>query len=301
MSLCITLDTKQKISKTNLHQDNTKPIRIMSNDFTRIEVCIKPKEPHLFTDLLTDIWVLTRRSLLHIIKNIDQILGLTIQPIMFMLLFYFVFSGAIEVGDVDYLSFLLPGILVQSLAFGSLYTSLSVATDLQRGITDRLKSLPINSTASITGHVLADLVRNLIQGIILLFTSFFLGFNPSAGVKEWLIIIALSAVFTFAISWLSAIMGLAAKTIESVNWLGFIVIFPLTFASAAFVPTETMPFGLRQFAQNQPVTHIIEAIRALLLGMETGNHIKMSLIWSLIIIAISVPIATILFKQHGRN
>jgi ABC-2 type transport system permease protein len=220
---------------------------------------------------------------------------------MFMLLFYFVFSGAIEVGDVDYLSFLLPGILVQSLAFGSLYTSLSVATDLQRGITDRLKSLPINSTASITGHVLADLVRNLIQGIILLFTSFFLGFNPSAGVKEWLIIIALSAVFTFAISWLSAIMGLAAKTIESVNWLGFIVIFPLTFASAAFVPTETMPFGLRQFAQNQPVTHIIEAIRALLLGMETGNHIKMSLIWSLIIIAISVPIATILFKQHGRN
>lgn len=301
MSLCITLDTKQKISKTNLHQDNTKPIRIMSNDFTRIEVCIKPKEPHLFTDLLTDIWVLTRRSLLHIIKNVDQILGLTIQPIMFMLLFYFVFSGAIEVGDVDYLSFLLPGILVQSLAFGSLYTSLSVATDLQRGITDRLKSLPINSTASITGHVLADLVRNLIQGIILLFTSFFLGFNPSAGVKEWLIIIALSAVFTFAISWLSAIMGLAAKTIESVNWLGFIVIFPLTFASAAFVPTETMPFGLRQFAQNQPVTHIIEAIRALLLGMETGNHIKMSLIWSLIIIAISVPIATILFKQHGRN
>lgn len=301
MSLCITLDTKQKISKTNLHQDNTKPIRIMSNDFTRIEVCIKPKEPHLFTDLLTDIWVLTRRSLLHIIKNIDQILGLTIQPIMFMLLFYFVFSGAIEVGDVDYLSFLLPGILVQSLAFGSLYTSLSVATDLQRGITDRLKSLPINSTASITGHVLADLVRNLIQGIILLFTSFFLGFNPSAGVKEWLIIIALSAVFTFAISWLSAIMGLAAKTIESVNWLGFIVIFPLTFASAAFVPTETMPFGLRQFAQNQPVTHIIEAIRALLLGMETGNHIKMSLIWSLIIIAISVPITTILFKQHGRN
>ncbi|MDG5816614.1 ABC transporter permease [Chitinispirillales bacterium ANBcel5] len=260
--------------------------------------CVAQDRSEIFW-AISDTWILTKRSLLHIIKNGDQILGLTVQPVMFMLLFYYVFGGAIEIEGAGYLNFLIPGILVQSLAFGSLYTSLSVATDLQRGITDRFKSLPINNSAAITGHVLADLARNLIQGIILIMVGFLIGFSPQARIVDWVLIIALSFLFTLAISWLSAIMGLVAKTIESVNWLGFIIIFPLTFASAAFVPPETMPQPLRWFAENQPVTHIIEAIRALMLGMPVGDHGWLAAIWSVGIIAVSVPTATILFKRHG--
>jgi ABC-2 type transport system permease protein len=147
-----------------------------------------------------------------------------------------------------------------------------------------------------TGHVVADLVRNVLSSIILIITAFFVGFRPSASVTDWLTILGIVLLFTFAISWLSAIMGLLAKSVEAVQWMGFLLIFPLTFASAAFVPTDTMPKGLRLFAENQPVTHVIEAIRALMIGTSPGDHIWISAIWLGGITLVCIPIASYLFR-----
>lgn len=248
--------------------------------------------------VLNDLSVFIGRSLKHIFKNKDQLLGLTIQPIMFMLLFRYVFGGAIETG-VSYVNFLVAGILVQSVAFGSLTTSLSVATDLQRGIIDRFKSLPTVSWGVLMGHVTADLVRNVIQAVIMISVGFVVGFRPTASITEWFMIAGIVLLFTFAMSWIAAIMGLVAKSVEAVQWLGFFLVFPLTFASAAFVPTETMARWLKLFAENQPVTHVIEAIRALMIGTPPQDHIWLSVVWCVGVTIIAIPVAGYLFRRHG--
>jgi ABC-2 type transport system permease protein len=149
------------------------------------------------------------------------------------------------------------------------------------------------------GHVAGDLVRNTLQAVIIIFMGLLVGFHPSASVPDWAVIVVLVFLFTLAVSWMAAIMGLAAKTLESVSWIGFLVMFPLTFASAAFVPTKTMPPVLRTFAENQPVTHIVEAIRALTLGKSAGQHLWFALVWCMAIIIISIPVAAYLFRRHG--
>lgn len=249
--------------------------------------------------IFNDVWTLSKRSLMHITKNPDQILGLTIQPIMFMILFRYVFGGAINTGPINYVNFLMAGILVQSLAFGSMTTSISVAVDLQSGIIDRFKSLPIFSLAVVLGHVIADFARNIIQGSIMIVVGLLVGFRPEASFGNWLEIIGILLLFTFSLSWIAAILALIAKNFQTVQWLGFFVIFPFTFASAAFAPPETMAPGLREFALNQPVTHVIEAVRALMLGLPVHNHAALSIMWSLIIIAVSIPITTYLFRKHS--
>ncbi len=248
--------------------------------------------------IVSDVLVLVQRSLKHIIKNTDQLLGVAIQPIMFMLLFRYVFGGAINTGGVSYVNFLVAGILVQTAAFGSLTTSLSVATDLQRGIIDRIKSLPVASWGVLMGHVTADLLRNTMSAIIMISVGLLVGFRPTASPLEWLLITGILLLFTFAMSWVAAILGLLAKTVEAVQWMGFLAIFPLTFASAAFAPTQTMPKWLRLFAENQPVTHVIEAIRALMIGTPIGNHGWLSVIWCGGIILVAIPIAAYMFRNH---
>ncbi len=247
---------------------------------------------------ISDSVVLIKRSLSHIFKNMDQLLGVAFQPIMFMLLFRYVFGGAIETGGTTYVNFLVAGILVQTAAFGAMTTAIGVSTDLQRGIVDRLKSLPIISSGLLIGHVTADLVRNVISSVIMILVGMLVGFRPTASVEDWLLIAAIVLLFTLAFSWLSAIMGLLAKSVEAVQWLGFVIIFPLTFASAAFAPTASMPKGLRIFAENQPVTHIIEAIRALMNGLPVGNHVWISFAWCLGLLIVAIPTATILFRRH---
>lgn len=260
---------------------------------------IKPEQHSPIYWFFYDSIVLINRSLKHIIKNRDQVLGLTTQPIMFTLLFRYVFGGAIDVGGTTYVNFLIAGILIQTIAFGSLTTSYSVAIDLQRGLIDRLKSLPIFSGGVVLGHVIGDLFRNLIQTVIMIGVGLLIGFRPEASFVGWLIIIALILLFSFAVSWMAAIMGLIAKSIEAVQWMGFLVIFPLTFASAAFAPTQSMASGLRVFAENQPVTHVIEAVRALMLGVDPGDHIILAVIWCLAITAVCLPIAAHLFRKHS--
>ncbi|OGH69817.1 MAG: multidrug ABC transporter permease [Candidatus Magasanikbacteria bacterium RIFCSPHIGHO2_01_FULL_47_8] len=244
----------------------------------------------------SDAWVLIGRSLTHIVRNMDQLLSIVISPIMFMLLFRYVFGGAINTGGVSYVNFLVAGILVQTAAFGALTTSLSVANDLKNGIIDRFKSLPIISSAVIVGHVTADLVRNTLSSLVMIIVAFLIGFRPVASFSEWLIIWGIILLFTFAMSWIAAIMGLLAKSVEAVQWMGFVAIFPLTFASSAFVPTQSMPGVLKIFAENQPVTHVIEAIRALMVGTPLGNHAWISVVWCVGIIAVSIPLAAHFFR-----
>lgn len=241
--------------------------------------------------------ILIERSFRHIFRNVDQLLSLFLQPIMFMLLFRYVFGGAIETGGTSYVNFLVAGILIQTAAFGATTTSLSVATDLTRGIVDRLKSLPIMSSAVLTGHVVADLVRNMISSVVMILVALLVDFRPSASFTDWLYIAGLLLLFTLAFSWISAVVGLMAKSIEAVQWFGFVLVFPLTFASAAFVPTDTMPKYLRLFAENQPVTHVIEAMRSLMVGTPMGNHGVAAVIWCVALIAIFMPLAAYLFRR----
>jgi len=248
---------------------------------------------------ISDTLILIQRSLSHIFKNLDQLLGLTIQPVMFMLLFGFVFGGAIATEAGSYINFLVAGILIQSAAFGATTTALSVTTDLKRGIIDRFKSLPMVSSAVMTGHVVADLFRNLASAFIMIMVALIIGFRPVASFYDWLLIVGILLLFTLAFSWLSAILGLLAKSVEAVQWMTFFFVFPLTFASAAFVPTKSMPTALRIFAENQPVTHVIEAIRALMIGTPIGNHGWIAAVWCLGIIVVAVPLAARLFRNRS--
>lgn len=247
---------------------------------------------------VNDTWLLAKRSTLHIIRSFDQVMSLILFPIMFMLLNRYVLGGAIDTGDVSYANYLFAGILVQTLAFGANYTTINLAVDMKEGIIDRFRSLPMANSALVTGHIASDLVRNIISGAIIIAVGFAVGFRPNATFTEWLMVIGLALIFTLAISWLSAILGLMVKSLEAAQWIGFVIIFPLTFISSAFVPTDTMPPVLEAFAENQPITHVIDAMRAWLVGTPIGNHGWLALIWSVGIIVVSVPITSWLFRRR---
>lgn len=250
--------------------------------------------------IINDSLIMIKRSTTHIIRNTDQLLGTFFQPIMFLVLFSAVFGGAIELAlppGVSYLSFLMAGIIVQTMAFGSTTTAIAITNDLQKGIVDRFRSLPMSDIAVLNGHVISDLFRNTISTVVMLLAGLVLGFRSNASFMDWLAIAGILLLFTLAFSWLMAIMGVLAKSVEGVQWLSFVIIFPLTFASSAFVPTENMNQYLKAFAENQPITQVIEAVRALMLGTPVGNYVTAAIAWSLGLLIVSVPIATILFKR----
>lgn len=195
----------------------------------------------------------------------------------------------------------MAGIIVQTVAFGSTTTAIAICNDLQKGIIDRFRSLPMSNLAVLNGHVISDLLRNGISTVVMIVTGLIIGFRPSASVLDWLAILGLLLLFTFSFSWLAAIVGVVAKSVEAVQWLTFIIIFPLTFASSAFVDPTTMPSGLRAFAENQPITQIIEAVRALLLGTPIGNHAWLSIMWSLIILAFGIIMTSIMFRRRSAS
>lgn len=259
------------------------------------------QRPRLINSVI-DSWTMIKRSSTHIVRHTDQLLGTFFQPIMFLVLFAAVFGGAIEKSlpeGVSYLNYLMAGIIVQTVAFGSTTTAVAVTNDMQKGIVDRFRSSPMSSIAVVNGHVISDLLRNTISTVVMLLTGLIIGFRSSASVLDWLAIAGLLLLFTFAFSWLAAIVGLVAKSVEAVQWLSFIIIFPLTFASSAFVPTDNMPRGLEYFAQNQPITQVIEAVRSLILGTPIGNHGWLAVLWSLAILAVAMPIAAQMFRRKS--
>jgi ABC-2 type transport system permease protein len=249
--------------------------------------------------MINDSLLMIKRSSTHILRNTDQLLGAFFQPIMFLVLFASVFGGSIEQAlpdGVTYINFLMAGIIVQTVAFGSTTTAIAVTNDMKKGIIDRFKSLPMSNLAVLNGHVVSDIFRNTISTTVMLVSGFVIGFRPEATPLEWLQIIGILLLFTFAFSWLSAIIGVLAKSVEAVQWLTFIIIFPLTFASSAFTPTEGMGRYLRVFAENQPITQVVEAVRALILGTPVGDYAWKAVLWSLLLLVIAIPIASRLFR-----
>jgi ABC-2 type transport system permease protein len=245
--------------------------------------------------------VLARRSIRHIIRSFDQVMSLIMFPIMFMLLNRYVLGGAIDTGNVTYANYLFAGILVQTLAFGANYTTINLAVDMKEGIIDRFRSLPMHNAAVVVGHVISDLFRNIISGLIIVLVGLLIGFRPNASLTEWALVAILAMLFTLAISWLSAILGLLVKTLEAAQWMGFVIIFPLTFISSAFVQTSTMPSVLRAFAENQPLTHVIDTMRAWLVGTPLDNSGWLSFAWCIAIIFVSVPLTAWLFRRRSSR
>jgi ABC transporter DrrB family efflux protein len=246
---------------------------------------------------VVDSLLLTQRSLRHTTRVIELLVFATIQPIMFVLLFRYVFGGAIAVRGSSYVNFLMPGIFVQTVAFGAMTTGIGLAFDMQAGLIDRFRSLPMSRSAVMVGRTLSDLIRNAFIVGLMLAVGLLVGFRPHGGAPGWLAGIGLLLLFTFSFSWIGATIGLVVRNVEAVQSAGFVWLFPLTFASSAFVPVATMPSWLRGFANNQPISEIVDAVRALMLGTHVGASAWISLSWCAGILLVFVPLSTWAYRR----
>jgi ABC transporter DrrB family efflux protein len=250
---------------------------------------------------LSDALVITKRNLLHIPRVPEQLAAATTQPILFVLLFRYVFGGVIHVGTTSYINFLMAGVFVQTMALGSVTTGTGLAEDLQRGLIDRFRSLPMARSAVLLGRTLADLVRNLVVVCILLLVGLLTGFRPQGSPLSWLACVGLLLLFSYAFSWIAATIGLLMRSVEAVQMAGLSWIFPLTFLSSAFVPTGSMPSWLQVFAAHQPVTVVINTVRGLLLGQSISASGGMALAWCLLILVFFMPLAVWLYSQRTAH
>ncbi len=245
-----------------------------------------------------DMGVMVGRSMRHIFRSVDTIITVAITPIAMMLLFVYVLGGAIQTGMDNYVNYLLPGILLIAIASGISYTAYRLFMDLQCGIFERFHSMPIARSAALWGHVLTSLVSNAISVVLIIFVAIIMGFRSSAGVLPWLAVVGILTLFTLALTWIAAIAGLSAKSVDGAVAFSYPLIF-LPFISSAFVPTESMPSVVRIFAENQPVTSIVEAIRALLSGQPVGNDIWIALMWCLGILIVAYLFAMRAYKRKA--
>ena len=245
------------------------------------------------THFYTDTAVLQARSLRHIARSPDTIITTAIMPIAFMLLFVYVFGGAIDSGQGSYVNYLLPGILIITIASGISYTAYRLFLDLQSGIFERFQSMPIARSSVLWAHVLTSLVANMTSVVVVVIVALLMGFRSGAGVLAWLAIAGILIVFTVALTWLAVIPGLTAKSVDGASAFSYPLIL-LPFISSAFVPTETMPGPVRVFAENQPVTSIVNAIRDLLAQQPVGSDIWFALAWcvGLLVVAYALAMAT---------
>jgi ABC-2 type transport system permease protein len=241
--------------------------------------------------------VLLGRLMRNILRSPDTIITVAITPIMMMLLFVYVFGGAIETGTDNYVDYLLPGILLITIASGVAYTSLRLFNDVKSGLMARFISMPIKRSSVLWAHVLTSLVSNALTVVVVILVALLMGFRPSADILDWLAVGGILVLFTLALTWLAVIPGLTARSMEGATAYSYPLIF-LPFISSAFVPTETMPKIVRAFAENQPVTSIVNSIRALLFEGTVGNDIWISLAWCVGIMVIAYFIASKVFKRQ---
>ena len=251
--------------------------------------------------LVSDTLVVAERNLVRLPRAPDLLLAFTVQPVMFALLFAYVFGGAIRTPGYDYVDFLLPGIIVQNIAFGGFVTALGLNEDINKGLIDRFRSLPMARSAVLAGRTLADVVTNLIGMVVLLATGLIIGFSFDASPLEIVGGIALLLLFGYAFSWVFALLGLLVSSPEAANSLGFIAVFPLTFISSAFVPAESMPAALQWFAEVNPFTVVVDAMRALWLDAPAGNSVWGAVVWSLVIIAVFAPLAVQRYRRTALS
>jgi ABC-2 type transport system permease protein len=248
------------------------------------------------THFLSDTNVMLGRSMRHVTRSMDTIITVTIMPIAFMLLFVYVFGGAIRAGTDNYVNYLMPGILLIAIASGIAYTSYRLFMDLQSGIFERFHSMPIARSSVLWGHVLTSLLSNGISVVVIVLVALLMGFRSSAGVLAWLAVAGILALFTLALTWLAVIAGLSAKTVDGAGAFSYPLIF-LPFVSSAFVPTATMPGPVRAFAENQPVTAIVNTIRALFSQQPVGGEIWIALAWCVGILLIAYVFAMAAYRR----
>ena len=245
-----------------------------------------------------DMSVMLGRSMRHVLRSIDTIITVTIMPIAMMLLFVYVLGGAIQSGTDNYVDYLLPGILLIAIANSIGYVSYRLFNDVQRGIFERFNSMPIARSAAIWGHIMTSLVSNLISLTVIIIVALIMGFRSPAGILSWLAVAGILALFTLALAWIAAIAGLSAKSVDGATAIAYPIHF-LPLISSAFVPTATMPGPVRTFAENQPVTSIVETIRALLSNQPVGNEIWVALAWCIGIILVAYIIAMRVYKKQA--
>ena len=253
---------------------------------------------HINGNVITNTLTIARRNLLHIKATPEQLVEMTIQPIMFLVLFVYVFGGAIAGSSSEYLEFALPGIPIQSVCFLPFTTALALNTDFSRGVIDRFRSLPMARSAVIGGRIMADGVRIAWSVVIIVGFSMILGFRFGGSAAEALAALLVVVAFGLAMCWPLAFIGITARSTESVNTWGFMIILPLTFASSAFVPTESMPGWLQAFAEVNPVTYAINATRSLMLGLPLEGWLTGTIVWIAVIVGLFSPLAIVRYRRR---
>jgi len=247
--------------------------------------------------LVSDTMVIAERNLIRLPRAPELLLAFTVQPIMFVLLFRYVFGGAITTPGFTYVDFLIPGIIVQNIAFGGFVTALGLNEDVHKGLIDRFRSLPMARPAVLAGRTVSDIVTNALSMVILLITGVIIGFSFHTTVIEGFAGGLLLLLFGYAFSWFFAWVGLLTSTPESANSIAFIAVFPLTFISSAFVPVSSMPSVLRAFATVNPFTIVVDAMRHLWLGAPAHNSVWGAVVWSLVIVAVFSPLAVARYRR----
>ena len=247
--------------------------------------------------IVSDVAVIAQRDLLALVRIPTALVFAIIQPVMFVLLFRYVFGGAIQVPGGQYVNFLIPGILVQTTIFGAIGTAIGLAEDLQRGLIERFRALPMTRLAVLGGRTVADLTRNIFVLLIITGIGYAVGFRPGGGFTAYVEASLLMLFFAYSISWGFAFVGLAAPNSETAQAMAFPIIFPLTFASDIFVPLQHMPGWLQVFARNQPVSQVATAVRGLMLGTPIGNAGWLTLAWGTGILVVLTPLATSRYRR----
>lgn len=245
----------------------------------------------------SDIAVMVKRNMLHLVRMPQLIVFSTIQPVMFLLLFTYVFGGAIAGQGGEYIQFLLPGVLVQTIVFGSMMTGVGLSADLAGGMIDRFRSLPMARLAVLAGRTIADIVRNLFVVVLMTSVGYLIGFRIEHGVFNFIAAMAGALAFGFAFSWISAAIGVSVKDPETAQSAGFIWVFPLVFASSIFVPVNTMPDWLQGFAGNSPITLTVSYARALIDGTPVGDVGWRMVVWIIAILAVFIPVAVWRYRK----
>ncbi|MBB2925290.1 ABC transporter permease [Cellulomonas cellasea] len=248
------------------------------------------------THVLADTAVLTGRSLRHVTRSIDTIVTTAVTPIAMLLLFVYVLGGAIRTGSESYVTYLLPGILVITIASGVAYTAFRLFTDVKSGMFERFRSMPIARSGALWAHVLTSLVANLVSLALVVGVALLIGFRSGAGVLAWLAVVGILVVLTLALTWVAVIAGLTASSVEGASAFSYPLIF-LPFISSAFVPTESMPGPVRWFAENQPVTSIVDTIRALLAQEPVGTDIVVALAWCVGVLVVAQLAAMATYRR----
>jgi ABC transporter DrrB family efflux protein len=251
--------------------------------------------------LLSDTLVITERNLVRLTRAPDLVTAFTVQPVMFLLLFVYVFGGAILTPGYDYKDFLLPGIIVQNIAFGGFVTALGLNEDLKKGLIDRFRSLPMARAAVLAGRTLSDVFTNTVSVAVLLGTGLIIGFSFHGSLAEIVLGFVLLLFFGYAFSWVFALLGIMVSSPEAANSLGFLVVFPLTFISSAFVPVDSMPGALKWFAEVNPFTIVVDAMRSLWVGAPAGNSVWGAFVWAAVILAIFAPLAVARYRRAAGS